>query len=165
MNKDFSEIIEQRSDKELAEIITIKREEYSMEAFNAAQIEFEKRNLTINNYITIEQIEATKKNKESLPRNEIKFNWVNKFVTFFSLGIIYYAWDLICKYLLGMPYIAFLGVPITILLQVILFDEFKKKGYDKLALDFKNWSLNGWIFYVGLVVLAYILGVAMRYFY
>ncbi len=163
MTKDFNEIMAQRSDKELAVILTTKRDEYKEDAINAAQVEFDKRDLDVNNLVTVAEMKAVEKAKEPIPKHEQKFNWLHKFFTFFSLGYIYYIWALISKYVFEMPILAVLGLPITIIAQVILFKEFKKKGFDKLALDLKNWALNGWIFYVGLAVLFYLLGFLDRH--
>ena len=163
MTKDFTEIMAQRSDKELAEILTTKRDEYQADAINAAQVEFDKRDLDVNNFVTLSEMKAVEKTKELIPKHEQKFNWLHKFFAFFSLGYIYYIWDLISKYVFEIPILAVLGLPITIIAQVVLFKEFKKKGFDKLALDLKNWALNGWIFYVGLAVLVYLLGFLARH--
>ncbi len=163
MTKDFSEIMSQRSDKELAEILTTKRDDYQADAINAAQAEFDKRNLDVNNFVTVEEIKAVEKAKEPTLDKDKKFNWLHKFLTFFSLGLIYYIWGIITTYILDMPMLKLLGIPLTIVAQIMLFKEFKKKGFDKLASDLKNWSLNGWIFYVGLAVLVYILEVLARH--
>ena len=163
MIKDFSEIMSKRSDKELADILTTKRDDYEAEAINAAQVEFDKRNLDVNNFVTVAEMKAVEKAKEPIPKHEQKFNWLHKFLTFFSLGYIHYFWDLTSKYILEIPILEILGLPLTIIAQVLLFKEFKKKGYDRLALDLKNWALNGWIFYVGLAVLGYLLGFLARH--
>lgn len=153
----------QRSDKELAIILTTKRDEYQAEAINAAQIEFDKRNLDVNNFVTVEEMRAVEKAREPIPNKDKKFNWLHKFLTFFSLGYITYFVRLIATYILDMPFLVILSVPITIIVQVVLFKEFKKKGFDTLALNLKNWSLNGWIFYTGIFVLVYLLDTIMRH--
>jgi hypothetical protein len=163
MTKDFSEIMAQRSDKELAEILTTKREDYQADAINAAQVEFDKRDLDVNSYVTVEEMKAVEKAKEPIPNEDKKFNWLHKFFTFFSLGYITYFVKIIATYILEMPFLIILSVPITIIVQVILYKEFKKKGFDTLALNLKNWSLNGWIFYAGIAVLVYLLDTIMRH--
>ena len=157
MIKDFTEIMAQRTNKELATILTTKRHEYQVNAITSAQIEFEKRQLKISDYITNEEIKESENAKEPIDKKEIKFNWLYKLITFFSLGKVAFIMNFISKYILEIPLFYIVTIVLTIILQIIIFKEFNKRGYNRLALDLKNWALNGWIFYCGLAVIIYIL--------
>lgn len=163
MTKDFTEIMGQRSDKELAEILTTKRDEYKEEAINAALIELDKRNLDVNNFVTVEQMRVAEKAKSPIAKQDKKFNWLHKFFSFFFPGYASFTLRLVITYILEMPYTPIVSVPLTIILQVLIFQEFKKRGYDRFAVDFKNWTLNGWIFFAGLAVLIYLLETILRH--
>ena len=50
MTKDFSQVMSERTDKQLVEIVTLKREEYQPEAIMAAEKELSNRQIDPSNY-------------------------------------------------------------------------------------------------------------------
>lgn len=153
MIKDFSEVMSQRSDKELAEILTIKRHEYQEDAIKAAQAELEKRNLDVNSFVTVDDIKKVEAELAPVPIGEQKFNFSLKFLTFILPGPVTGLWQFICNKVLEEPSLSILGLPIVIVIQVIIFKRLKTNGYDRFALDFKKWTLISYIFFVALLLI------------
>jgi len=163
MTKDFSEVMSQRSDSQLAEILTIKRHEYQEDAIRAAQAELEKRNLDVNSFVTVADMKKVESELAPVPKGELKFNLLQKILTFMLPGPVTALWGFICNYALEAPILKGLSLPIVIIMQVIIFKQLKTNGYDKLALDFKKWTLNSWIFFVALFIIIFVLESILRH--
>lgn len=56
MNKDFTDVMAQKSDEELIKILTVHKDDYQPEAVECAEIELKKRNLSLNNIQTIQEV-------------------------------------------------------------------------------------------------------------
>ncbi len=142
---DFSEVMARLTDKELAEILITKRDEYQEKALEAAQHEVNKRGLNINKLITTEDISEAVKRKLPPHKQDLKLNVLYKIVTFLFPGytkyIIHYLWLQLSETILGIYYI----IAIIIVLQIFIYVVIKKKGYTALAADFRLWSTNSWI--------------------
>jgi hypothetical protein len=163
MTKDFSEVMSQRSDKELAEILTTKRHEYQEDAIKAAQAELEKRNLDVNSFVTVDDMKKIETKLAPVPKVEQKFNLLYKILTFMLPGPVTALWGFICNNVLEAPLLKGLSLPIVIIIQVIIFKQLKTNGYDRLALDFKKWTLNSWIFFVALFIIIFVLESILRH--
>ncbi len=163
MTKDFSEVMAQRSDKQLAEILTTKRHEYQEDAINAAQAELEKRNLDVNSFVTVDDMTKVEAELASIPKKDQRLNLLYKILTFMLPGPVTALWGFICNYVLDAPLLKGLSLPIIIVLQVIIFKQLKTNGYDMLAVDFKKWTLNSWIFFVALAIIIFVLESILRH--
>jgi hypothetical protein len=87
-----------------------------------------------------------------------KLHWIYKVLTFFLPEAIAAIVPFLCTVILGMPLLGlFLSLPTSILLQVIIFKKLNKNGYNRMAADFKSWSLNSWIFLTILFILEMLL--------
>lgn len=156
MTRDFTEVMAQRTDRELAEILTTKRHEYQDEALKAAQAEFEKRKLDVNTYVTVEDMKQAEDALAPTPREERKFNLLHKILTFILPILITMLWGFLCESIPDALLFKALSLPIVIVLQVLIFRKLNSDGYILMALEFKKWTLNSWIFFVALFVLTYI---------
>lgn len=128
MENKFSEAMANRSDAELLKIVNEQRHDYQPEAVEAAEKELANRNLSV------EQIE--KANKENEIKEHVESEKANKkldsgwkVLTFIFPGII----------------------------QIIFAGTFKADGYDRKARELTKWTLYGFGFYFGLVILIIIL--------
>ena len=128
MSPDFKEIMTQRSDAELIEILTNKKDEYQSDAIAAAEAELEKRNLSIN------RMESAKKELNEKDRI-IKEN-ANA-----PLG-------------LGLKLLTFFvpGIP-----NILIARTLKAEGYDRKCREAWRWTFYGVAFYSSLILLALIL--------
>ncbi|TRX65967.1 RDD family protein [Carboxylicivirga sp. M1479] len=93
MNKDFTEVMAQRSDEELIKILTVHKEDYQPEAIHCAEKELQKRNLSIEEQQTIKEevVEETKqKNKieSNVPSSMLRF--VHLLVDTISYLVLYF---------------------------------------------------------------------------
>jgi len=67
MSTDFSAVMSERTDKQLAQILTTERGNYQPVAVDAAQAEFDKRNLNINDFVKPESTSAYNINMQKTP--------------------------------------------------------------------------------------------------
>jgi hypothetical protein len=129
MKIDFSQIMGQRSDDELIEILTKKQDEYQEEALEAAQREFKKRNLTAEQITSaikvVEKKEDIIKAKAAEPLNE--------------------GWKKACFFLPGLT------------VYFVTFSFWKTDGYKQKIRDAWRWSWYGTAFYFVLFTLIKIL--------
>ena len=87
-----------------------------------------------------------------------KLHWIYKVLTFFLPEAIAVIVPFLCTRILRMPILGlFLSLPTSILLQVIIFKNIKNNGYNKMAADFKIWSLISWIFLTILFIIEMLL--------
>jgi phosphomevalonate kinase len=128
MENNFSEVMEQRSDAELLKIVNEQRNDYQPQAVLAAEKELAKRNLSAN------QVDEAKKENEI--KAQIESDKANK-----KLGS---GWKVLTFIFPGIILIIFAGT-------------FKADGYDKKARELTKWTLYGFGFYFGLVILIMIL--------
>lgn len=99
MKQDFTEVMSKRTDEELIEIIKVKREDYQPEAIEAAEKEFEKRQINPDQIEQVEQ-ELTEKETEKKELDSRKVpSWtrlihfvvdvIGFFLTAMILGLIF----------------------------------------------------------------------------
>jgi hypothetical protein len=158
MDKDFSEIMAQRTDKQLAEILMLRHNEYQPEALIAAEAEVKKRQINISALIAGPELaEAEKRKIDPQEKKDQGLNVGFKILTFLLPVILLIAGKFIFITILEMPPFAIVSFPATIILQVFIFRQLKGKGHIKMAADFKSWTLNCWIFFTALFVLQMIL--------
>lgn len=128
MTNRFDEVMSKKSDVELLKIVTGSPDDYQPDGFEAARIEFEKRNLSANRLETVKQkIEQDQKIKIEKANSPLGLVW--KVLTFIFPGLI----------------------------QIIFSGTFKADGYDRKAKELVRWTIYGFGFYFGLVVLISIL--------
>jgi hypothetical protein len=128
MENNFSNIMADRSDAELLNILTNQRDDYQPEAIQAAEIEYKKRNLS-EDQINIAQKEIEIVNEQVLEKANQKLETIWKAIAFIFPGI----------------------------LLLIFSGTFKADGYDKKAKELIKWTLYGFGFYLGLFILIMIL--------
>jgi hypothetical protein len=128
MENNFSEVMEQRTDAELLKIVNEQRNDYQSQAVEAAEKELAKRNLRAD------QVEEAQKENEI--KAQIESDKANK-----KLGL---GWKVLTFIFPGI-------------LQIIFAGTFKADGYDKKARELTKWTLYGFGFYFGLVILIMIL--------
>lgn len=128
MNVDLKEIMAQRSDAELIEILTKKQEDYQPEALSAAEAELEKRNLSVEKIESAEQeLEDKEKTIKEIANTPLGIGW--KLLTFFVPGY-------------------------NILYFILLKAE---EGYERKWREAWHWTCYGIVFYASLVFLSYML--------
>lgn len=128
MDNKFTSTMTQRTDAELLKIVNEQRNDYQPEALEAAELELKNRNLTIERVQEAIQENETKKQIKTEKAN-VKLSGGWKVLTFIFPGLI----------------------------QIIFAGTFKADGYDRKASELTKWTLFGFGFYVGLVILIMIL--------
>ena len=124
MQLDFEKTMKEASNAELLKIITTDRDNYQEAAIEAAEVELSKRNLTP------EEMKAAKKFNEEQ----------QQIITFKSNLPLDTHWKVLTFIFPGI-------------LQIILSGTFKGDGYDRKADDLLKWTLYGFGFYIGLVII------------
>ena len=124
MTNEFIDVMTKKSDAELVEILTKYRNDYQPDAIIAAEKEFKKRNLTVDQVKTAEQ-EIQQKDK----RIEDKAN-----------APLDTHWRVLACILPGI-------------IHIIIGGSFKADGYDRKFRELVKWSLYGIGFYIGLFLL------------
>ena len=128
MENKFSSVMSQRTDADLLKIVNEQRNDFQPEAVEAAEIELKLRNLS-NEKIQEANQENEFKNKIAFEKSNLKLGSVWKTLTFIFPGII----------------------------QIIFAGTFKADGYDRKARELSKWTVYGFCFYFGLVILIIIL--------
>ena len=123
MEFDFAKTMQEISDTELIKILTTERDNYQKEAIDAAELEFNKRNLTTT------QIENAKTYNEKeyqiqLAKSKMPLDLHWKILTAIIPGVI----------------------------QLILSGLFKSEGYDRKAHDLTKWTLIGFGIYICITI-------------
>lgn len=124
MSNNFDERMAKQSDEALIKIVTGPDDVYQPEAMEAAKREFQKRNLSA------EKIEETK----------VKLKEVEKVKDHKAKLPLALGWRLLAFF--------FPGVLILFLSGLL-----KTEGYEKKAQDLATWTIYGFGFYLGLVIL------------
>lgn len=128
MENQFTKVMAQRTDAELLRIVNEQKNDYQPEAVEAAENELKSRNLSI------QQIQEA--SKEIEVKHKIDTDKANA-----KLG---FGWKTFAFIFPGIILIIFSGI-------------FKSDGYDRKARELTNWTLYGFGFYVGLVIVVSIL--------
>ena len=152
MNKDFSESMSQRSDKQIVDILTTKRSEYQPEAIAAAESEADKRKLNVSDFVL-----SNATNTIDLDIKDTKLEWYYKVSTFIFPALLTRFIVFIVKSNPDLYLLQLLTIPICIVGQVYIFRKLKAEGFVKKSLEFKKWTINSYIFYFALFILLIIL--------
>ncbi|MEI6823936.1 MAG: hypothetical protein WCL51_18550 [Bacteroidota bacterium] len=124
MENIFAERMSQRTNSELLKIIYEQKNDYQPEAVEAAELEIKKRNLSE------EEI------KESIQENKTK-----KVIEIEKANM---------KLAIGFKILTFIFPGF---LQIVFAGTFKADGYDRKARELARWTINGFIFYVVIILL------------
>lgn len=128
MNSKFENVMTQRTDSDLMEIVTINREEYQPEAMAAAEAELKKRELTIEQIKSAEHDVKIKADfKAEIADRPLGIGW--KMITFFIPGII----------------------------NILIAGTLKAEGYERKWKEAWHWTFYGICFYFGLILLIFIM--------
>ena len=128
MGNKFASVMAQRSDAELLKIVNESRDDHQPEAIAAAEIELKNRNLSTEQVEIAVQVNETN-HKIETEKSNMKLNGIWKALTFIFPGII----------------------------QIIFAGTFKADGYDRKASELTKWTIYGFSFYFGLVILIMII--------
>jgi hypothetical protein len=124
MAQNFEDIMSQETDEDLFKIVTGPANDYQPAALEAAQKEFAKRNLSEEQLSEVKhKIEVDDKIKNDKANEPLETWW--KILTFAFPGII----------------------------QIIFSGGFRINGYDRKASEFVRWTIYGFGFYIGLILL------------
>ena len=124
MTNNFDEVMSIRTDAELLKILNSPVGDYQPIALEAAKREFAKRNLSDNQVSTAKQeMDENQKIKDEKANVPLWIGW--KILTAIFPGI----------------------------LQIIFYGTFKADGYDRKAKELVQWTLFGFGFYGGIVLL------------
>ena len=128
MENRFTEVMLQRTDIELTNIVTNKRTEYDADALIAAELELTKRNVTIDKLEIANEIFANEqKQQEKIATEPLGLFW-KVFAFIFPGGAL-----IIASSLIGM------------------------KGYDRKSKELFNWTIYGILFWIILILLIVVL--------
>lgn len=133
MTNNFEDVMSKQTDAELLKIVTGPIEDYQPAALEAAKKELAKRNLSADRLVTVKQeVEHDQKLKDEKANQPLQTGW--KVLTFIFPGLI----------------------------QTVFSGTFKADGYDRKAKELVNWTIYGFGFYVGLIVLISLLNTIFR---
>lgn len=143
----------QRTDLQLAEIVTAKREEYEPSAVQAAEEELQARGLSASSVISACSItEAPSVPREELPLEKQHILLLVLFPLVFML-----AWGFVFSQLTAFRILGKLGLPVLIFCYYAarkwLFDH----DYLQRAADFRKWSVYTLYTYIVVLLLAGVL--------
>jgi len=128
MENEFDDVMRRRTDADLIKILTGPPDDYQPVALEAAKREFERRNLS--------EVQITTAEQEIIQEQEIDEAKAN-----IPLGIFF---KIIAFIFPGIILLMFAGI-------------FKSDGYDRKAKELVRWTLYGFGFYVGFIVLINVL--------
>ncbi|MEO8146231.1 MAG: hypothetical protein ABI723_01275 [Bacteroidia bacterium] len=129
MPNKYSEQMSKQTDAELIKIVNELRDDYETEAVSAAEEELAKRNLSSDQISTAkEEIEKKKQFDERRANEPLGPGW--KILTAMFPGLI----------------------------QIFFSATFKTDGYDRKARELVTWTLYGFGFYFGFIILIILLG-------
>lgn len=161
MAKDFTQVMSERTDKQLVDIVTLKRDEYQPEAVLAAEREIELRKINIDTFYSPEQI-LENKIKSQVNKSDIEFQWHHKLFTFLlpliSVVIVNFVFNLGSQ----ASFIKALGFPIIFMIHYGIYRMLKDQGYTKMAKHFIQWVTYTLFIYIGLLL---VVGLAVYFFF
>ena len=124
MNNEFEDIMSKRTDAELLQIINSSPGDYQPLALEAANIEFEKRNLSNEQISLAKDVIKQKQEIDDAKSNE-PLGFISKFFALVFPG----------------------------LLMLLFAGTFKADGYDRKAKEMRKWTLYGVCLYVGFFII------------
>jgi|GEM_PF-562921 hypothetical protein len=151
MERDFSKIMSERTDKDLVNIVTIKQDEYEPEALIAAINELEKRKINAATFYTDDQIEHLK----DLPNKEketLLYKWQHKVLIVLLPFIILIAAIYVSEKFFGYKYGGGFGFCLIFVTQWLIHRNLKDNRYFKRAAEFKKWVAYTLYIYLAVLV-------------
>ncbi len=152
MNIDFTHVMSERTDKQLADIVTIKRDEYQPEALLAAEKELEKRNLSAKEFYSDEEVEKIK-GFTVTQIAELKLPWHYKILTVALPILIFTVYILLTRRLAISYFFRLAPLPLVLLAQYMIHRDIKARGYIRMAVDFKKWVVYTFYIYIAIVLM------------
>lgn len=158
MSNAFDEVMSQRTDRQLAEIIVMKKDQYQPEAYEAAKAEFLKRGLDVNSFFNNDD-DLLRENHVDLkdqPLPLTKLEWYHKAGIVLLPILIGFVFIKFISFIPGMNVFKGFGFPVVILGQYLLHEEAKKRS-KILAQEVKTWIVYTYFIYTGILLLAALL--------
>ena len=163
MAGNFTEVMSERSDKELIDILTINRSQYQHEAILAAEKEVERRK--IDPELLAESIEQLPQEEQNqIEKAHQRFQIYHIVVTFFLPFIIIAILSWLFDALKLSSIKQYLGFPVLFLVYYLIHRGYKNNGYLKMAADFFKWTIYSLYIYIGLLILIGLIVFAMMIF-
>jgi len=160
MTKDFSQIMTERTDKQLVDIVNSKRDEYQPEALIAAEKELANRQIDPTTFYSDEEKAAISQTttifKEDIPLEKIQILF-----TVLLPAIFITAWTLLFQALEDLKFLSRLGFPAIVLVYYLIHKWLKDNGYQKKAKEFMQWTTYTVFIYTGLIL---IVGLSIYFF-
>jgi hypothetical protein len=123
MSYNFTELMSKKTDEELITILSARRDEYSEAAIDAAEIEFKKREISLDK-IEIVKVEQTAiKEKESANANEPLEKDIKRLAMIFPL-----------------------------IARLMYAEKFRKEGFDRKLEEMTNAYFYGRLLFVGIII-------------
>lgn len=151
MTTDFSEAMAGRTNKQLADIVTIKRTEYEPEALKAAEEEIARRKIDISAFYTEEQI-AEAQFAAAEDNASLAFRWQHKAGTVLLPLVIGVLFGALSSFLGHPKVMQYLGFPVMVLVHYLIYKRLKDTGHTQMARDFSAWIAYTLFIYIGLLL-------------
>lgn len=150
----------ERTDRQLVEIVTIKRSEYQPEAILAAEKEIENRQINLDAFTATEKVNFS---ESTVPPDKMEkgFEWYHKALTVFLPATVIAVVSTIFNHFGATPILRVIGFPTIVLIHYAIHRRLKDLGYTKMAGDFMHWVTYSLYIYIGLLL---ILGLAIFFF-
>lgn len=152
MTKDYTQVMFERSDKQLVDIVTLKRDEYQPEAVMAAEKEIERRQINIDVFNSALQNDSLPASTEP-DKSTIIFEWYHKGLTVLLPAAIITFVTMFFNFLGSQPILRVLGLPAIILIHYAIHHRLRGLGYTRMAKDFLIWITYTLYIYIGLIIL------------
>lgn len=151
MTTDFSQVMSERTDKQLVDIVTIKRDEYQPEAIIAAEAELNRRQVSPDTFYTATEIESIK-NPILVDKADMTFDLSHKVMTVLLPAVFITLWTLVVQKLEGFKIFKGLAFPAIILLYYGINKWLQDNGYSTRRKEFLKWSTYTLYIYIGLIL-------------
>jgi hypothetical protein len=151
MSVDFSQVMSERTNKQLVDIVTTKRDEYQPEALIAAEKELSVRQIDPTTFYYDEDKvteQPTTIYKEDMPLEKIQILF-----TVLLPAIFISAWTLIFQTLTDFQFLKRLGFPAIVLVYYVIHKWLKDNGYQRKASEFMKWTTYSLFIYIGLIAI------------
>ncbi len=151
MTNDFSQVMAERTDKQLVDIVTIKQNEYTPEAIIAAKKELENRQINADTFYSDEEKKAAY-NAIYVPNEELPFETIHIILTFLLPAVFIAFWSVLLNLFADLSILRMLGFPAIVLVHYLIHDWLKKNRYIKRAKEFLKWISYTLYIYIGLLL-------------
>jgi len=143
MGTDFNRVMAERSDRQLAEILSMHSDQYQPEALEAAQREFDRRGLKVEALVDLAQHARQVVAALSEELNPPLSLWFK---------ILTVVGPVIVTIVLPSFKAGALAFPLILFLQYAIYRLIRSKGYLRMAGDFKNWVIYSYYIYIVLLL-------------